>query len=344
MLTSDTVVSRTAPAPETNVRRVLQLYDPPLGHPAPRRRDIPRVELANHWALAKVLHQTRPDVVSVWHLGGVGLSLLRQLSLRRRPVVFVVADDWMRYAPGADPVISRMPRLLPDLARLGRVVFCSDALRRAVSAHVPWDVGRGSVVWLGVDAADFPMMPPDDRPWTWRVLYVGRLSSEKGIETAVRALAHLPAQATLDIVGRGERQEQARITAVVDDVGLRHRVRFAEADRRELAGRYRSADVLVFPSEWDEPFGIVPLEAMACATPVVATATGGAAEYLSHEENCLIVPVRDASALAAAVTRFADDEPLRRHVVQNGLHTAATITTDRLADELWSIHASVVAS
>ena len=58
--------------------------------------------------------------------------------------------------------------------------------------------------------------------------------------------------------------------------------------RAELRGRYAAADVVAFPSRWREPFGLVPVEAMACDTPVVATGTGGTGEFLADGVNALV--------------------------------------------------------
>src|ERR1051325_10801161 len=93
--------------------------------------------------------------------------------------------------------------------------------------------------------------------------------------------------------------------------GLTDRVAFDVVDRSELASRYRDSDVFVFPTIWEEPFGLVPLEAMACGTPVIATGTGGSGEFLVEGYNCLLVPPGDAHALAAAVRRLAEDGELR---------------------------------
>ena len=112
--------------------------------------------------------------------------------------------------------------------------------------------------------------------------------------------------------------------------------------RAELRERYAEADVCLFPTEWPEPFGLVPLEAMACGTPVVATGSGGSGEFLLHGENCLRFPPGDAAALAAAVRRLADDPDLRRRIVRTGFATANELSVDRLADvlEAWHIAAA----
>jgi glycosyltransferase involved in cell wall biosynthesis len=85
---------------------------------------------------------------------------------------------------------------------------------------------------------------------------------------------------------------------------------------------YRSHDALLFPVRWDEPWGLVPLEAMASGMPVIATGRGGSGEYLRDGENSLIVPAEDPAALAAAVERLAADPDLRRRLRAGGLETA----------------------
>jgi glycosyltransferase involved in cell wall biosynthesis len=82
----------------------------------------------------------------------------------------------------------------------------------------------------------------------------------------------------------------------------------------------------VFPVTWDEPWGLVPLEAMAVGRPVVATGTGGSREYLADGENCLLFPADDARTLAARLRRLAGDPALRERVVAGGRRTAATYT------------------
>jgi glycosyltransferase involved in cell wall biosynthesis len=169
-------------------------------------------------------------------------------------------------------------------------------------------------------------------------LYVGRVEPAKGIETLVRALGALPSDAVLDVVGRGDVAFIARVKGVAAAAGAEARLRLSSSARENLADRYAAADAVVFPSEWNEPFGIVPLEAMACGTPVVATGTGGSGEYLRDSQNCLLVPPGSATALGQALHRLAADPGLRSRLIQGGRVTAEALTTDRLAAALQDIH------
>jgi glycosyltransferase involved in cell wall biosynthesis len=115
-------------------------------------------------------------------------------------------------------------------------------------------------------------------------------------------------------------------------------VRFGRAERASRRDRYRAADVLVFPSVWDEPFGLVPIEAMACGVPVVASGTGGSSEFLADGTNCVLFTRGDHDSLAAALMRLAESTDLRERVVAGGFDTAERLTADRYAGQLFELH------
>ena len=91
--------------------------------------------------------------------------------------------------------------------------------------------------------------------------------------------------------------------------------------------------MVVFPVRWEEPFGLVPLEAMAVGRPVVSTARGGTSEFVRDGENALVFDPDDDAALAACVTRLAQDDALRAALVSAGGQTAAQFTITRFAAE-----------
>lgn len=342
-----------ASADEPGVSRALRIYfrDGDLHVPAVPVRLA--WEWANQRALRRVLRTFGPDVVTVWHMGAMSMGLLTTLVRSGIRLVYVVCDDWLVYGRDLDgwarlfPAHPRLARLAPLFDRLlgvpcnlpatlgstGRFLFVSDVVRQRSAAMTPWRFPDSAVVGSGIDTGDFPIppVPPPPRPWAWRVLYVGRLDPRKGIETLLRALALLPEAARLCVVGDGPPAYRARLASLAAELGLEGRVTFSVAPRAALRDTYRAADVLVFPSEWEEPFGLVPLEAMACATPVVATRTGGSAEFLDDGVNCLAVPPGDHAAIAAAIERLAADASLRDRLVEGGIATAARFTTDRLA-------------
>lgn len=295
------------------------------------------LERSNMAILEAHVREFNPDVVSWWAMGGMSLSLIERMRRAEIPAVGIVEDDWMLYGPRVDAwtraflkrrrwgaAAERITGVPTPPYRVGDAalwIFASHTLRRR-AADAPWPLPRAEVVHLGVEDGLFK--PAPSRPWAWRLLYVGRIDPRKGIHTAIKALAVLPEEATLRVVGRGDDGHLAELRALADSAGLSDRVTFSEQARNDLPRTLAAADVVVFPVLWEEPWGLVPLEAMAVGTPVVATGAGGSGEYLHHEHNCLVFEPRDdPGALAQAVRRLADDPELRRTTTQGGFATAA---------------------
>jgi glycogen(starch) synthase len=338
------------------VRRDLNFYwdDHRLLSPPLRQRVA--IEKANQSALRDAICKAQPDVVSIWNMGAMSLGLLTTIIEDQIPLIYIVCDDWLVYGPKLDAwsrlfkrsrslarVARRftgVPTALPNLGHSGTFLFISDVVRLAATRAFP-DVGRNStVVYAGIDRRFFPRAAGnlEPHPWRWRLLYAGRLDERKGIHVAVDALIHLPEEATLEINGRGDAGYRSALQERADRLGVGARVRFADDARTKLHRRYAAADAVVFPVLWSEPFGLVPIEAMACATPVVATGTGGSGEYLSDGANCLLSPPGDPIALANAIRRLASDVELRKRIVEGGLMTAEELDIDALAGTLEAWH------
>lgn len=302
-----------------------------------------------------VLARFQPDVVSIWNPSGLPGGLLGWLGHLDSPVVWVLADAWpvrvtigdpwlapLRSRPRLARVISALtgvPTTVPDIGATGTLCFCSADLRDRVGDALGWSVEQAVVTPLGVDPGDFPLgSHPARAGWNWRLLFVGRLDPTKGIDTLLRALPLLPGEATLRIVAPTEATHVTRVEALARDLRVRGRVVIESAPRHELRSVYQAADVCVFPSEWPEPFGIVPLEAMACGTPVVATGTGGSAEFLRDGVNSLLYPAGDPRLLADVLQKLSLSPALRERLVDGGTATARHLTVDRLAEQLDDVH------
>jgi len=162
---------------------------------------------------------------------------------------------------------------------------------------------------------------PVDRPLG---IFVGRLSREKGIVDLLRSWEHVPAPATLVVVGPGMPDhpwdETARAREIAASPSLAGRVIFHGATT-DPAPLYRAADFAVVPSHW-ESFGLSAAEAMASGLAVVASAVGGLTDYIVDGSNGLLVPPQDPAALAAAIRRLIDAEPLRTQLGTAARETA----------------------
>lgn len=331
-----------------DVRRelVAWLRDHELYHPSPLARW--RIERANHKALATALRDHRPEVVTVWHMGAMSLGLIEQLVRVGMPLVYVIGDDWLCYAPELDSW-SRMFRRLRGAARLvepvirmpvqlralgnAAVLFNSEDNRRRAHGCSNWPIGREAVVYTGFDGEVFTAnSAPGFAEWRGRLLFAGRYDPRKGLATVIEALTNLPGH-TLEVRGTGDAAEQNRLAALARRLGVDQQVEFADPlPSAALADRYRQADAVVFPSIWDEPFGLVPIEAMACGTPVIGTGRGGSGEFLLDDVNYVRFPAGEASSLASAVRRLAADPALRDRLVVAGRRTAAFFDVEHLAN------------
>jgi len=192
------------------------------------------------------------------------------------------------------------------LGRTVSVVAISDAQRR----------GNPRINWCGtvhnaIDVASFPLQTAKDD----YVLWIGRFSPDKAPHLAIDAAR----EAGRPILLAGKLNEPAEHAYF--DAEIRPRLGagaeyVGEADatmKRELFAGARS---LVFPIQWEEPFGMVMVEAMACGTPVVATRRGSVPEVVADGETGVIVPAdADARGIAAAIDAADDLDPLacRRH-------------------------------
>lgn len=328
------------PGPE--VSRTLRWYWRDGSFPPVTPRVVAAVERANVASFAQARATTAPDVVIWFAMGGMSLSLLGQARAAGLPQLAIIADDWLSYGPRVDGLTRRLPGPLrhpigcaltralgagpgPGLRpqpRL-RVSFISAFLRDAAAAGGAWEA-PASVDHPGVDAVRFAAVPPG--PWRGRLLYCGRLDERKGVSVALRALAALP-EATLTVDGSGTEAEMAGLRTLAERTGVAARVRWQQSEPSALPGVYGAADAVLFPVRWAEPWGLVPLEAMAIGRPVIAARSGGgAAEYLTPGDNALTVTPGDATALAGAVGRLATDPVLRARLIAGGHATAAAYT------------------
>ena len=341
VLTTDLRLDRAEPD-DPGTHRELRWYWRDGGFPRIGYLERIRLERHNHAVLRRHL-TARPDVVAWWSMGGMSLSLIEHVNRRGIPAVAFVHDDWLDYGRHVDAWLAPFGRL-PWLGRLAerlsgvpahvdfggvaRWLFVSEATRaRALAQGL--GLRNTGVAHSGIHPA-FLDAAPADPEWRWRLLYVGRLDERKGIDTAVEALARLPEPAALTVAGDGDERELRRLRDLAARLGVAHRLRFdGHCSRPELLQRYAAADAVVFPVRWEEPWGLVPLEAMGQRRPVVATGRGGSAEYLRDGHNCLLFPAGDAAALAERLVRLAGDAVLRKRLVEAGRPTALGHTEAR---------------
>lgn len=245
----------------------------------------------------------------------------------------------------ADRVVAECPQ---DVADLKRLYGATDA--------------RMTTIGCGVDVRQFCPMPREEAqarlglpPCDFTILQLGRIVPRKGIDNVIRALPLLdPALGGVRLVvvgGDGPdpqgTPEIARLQTLAQQYGVADRVTFTgRRDRAALRCCYAAADVFV-TTPWYEPFGITPLEAMACGTPVIGSAVGGIAHTVRDQVTGALVPPRDPAALAIAIDRLRADPALGRRWGRAGIErvrrhfTWDVVTADlmRMYRRLRPVHA-----
>ncbi len=205
-------------------------------------------------------------------------------------------------------VIWRLYRRAADANRHNRgyraLVVASEYVRRQALAS-GYDAGRVRTLPYFTQ----PPVPPSAPARPDTVLFSGRLVREKGLHVLLAALARVPPPWRLLVAGDG--MDRPRAARIANRLGVAERVTFLGwLDRAAVARCHEEAAVVAVPSLWPEPFGIVGLEAMAHARPVVAFNVGGVPEWLADGETGWLVPPSDVAALADRIAALLAD-PVR---------------------------------
>jgi glycosyltransferase involved in cell wall biosynthesis len=213
--------------------------------------------------------------------------------------------------------------------RFEHVVCVSAATRdKLVELGVP--VAGAEVIHTGLDLSVYPgvngSVQADD---SLRLLYAGRLAAEKGVETAILALAALvsngrAAGVSLTLAGSGQEAYTRQLQDLVGRHGLERHVSFLGwVPNEQMPDLMKRHDVLIVPSIWPEPFARVVLEGMASGLAIVATPAGGTAEILRDGENGLLFAPGDPLDLANKIDCLVTDLQLRRALILSGWQTIA---------------------
>lgn len=339
------------------------------GPPEPVRKEelLPHMPAFRDAVLRHVAAAKRPYHIAhanFWLSGLVAADLKESLGLpfvitfhalgrvRRQ---FQGADDGFpderfevedRIVREADAIIAECPQDEEDLIRLYNA-----------------DPARISIIPAGFDPDEFaPMSRPLARldlgldPAERILLQLGRMVPRKGVDNVIRALGALERdhgiRARLLVVGGADREPDAertpeigRLAAIAAEEGVGDRVTFiGRRDRTELAEFYNAADIFI-STPWYEPFGITPLEAMACGTPVLGSNVGGIKFSVRDSETGYLVPPNDPAALAERVAHLYAHPKLLALLGRQGVQRVRDLFTwERVAGGIASLYEEVLAA
>lgn len=309
---------------------------PFVGRPLAGRVLAAPLALAAARATRRSLAEFRPDVVWIWNGARIPHTALRILEEQGVPVLWRVCEHWFGRLYSGDPFLRHLlpvgsPRRLSPIRLLARlwnlhpalrlnlarrraaaISWNSDALRRMTPVPSSFDVRFERTIYPATSQAESLAKverSPDEVPL---IAFVGRLEPAKGPEIAIAALAALRRRhgttARLELAGDVPSQSRLELLAEAHRLGVADSVVLAgPLDRSALADLLGRAHVVVIPPVWDEPFGLVAVEAAYARVPVVSARSGGLVEILREPEEALFFDKGDVEGCADALDAVLKD-------------------------------------
>jgi glycogen synthase len=369
VLTTCTGGGSDAPNPDrVRVHRVL--HPEVVGgvlHTACRLRRRATLERETLGAVRAVVHTVQPQAALMWGLWNVPRSVPALLEgLLGERLAYYLCDYWPSLPSAYEqkltsPPVRKLAGLPKRLAAVPALAYLTTQRQPRLRLERPLCVSRAvrdglitrgvqaeqaRVVHNGIRVEDFPFRVRDfsvQPGAALRLLYAGRLTPDKGVYTAIQAMALLARRgveaAMLDVVGTGERHYEQHLQDLVRRQGLEQRVVFrGSVARSAMPDVLAKHHVLLFPSEWDEPLPRMPMEAMATGLVVVGTTTGGTGELLVDGETALTFAPGDAAGAACQIERLLADPALGARLARAGRQwIEQRFTFDRMVDQLEAV-------
>ncbi len=209
-----------------------------------------------------------------------------------------------------------------------QVITVSYSLKEEVCNIFKTPEDKVKVIYNGIDPWEFDIDMSQDEILNFRrsigvqddekmILFVGRLTYQKGVEYLIRAMPKILEKHNVKLVIAGSGDMRNYLEDLSYQLNIRHKVIFLGFVSKEMLKKlYKSSDIVVIPSLY-EPFGIVALEAMASGTPVVVSSVGGLKEIIKHEYNGVWVYPKNPDSIAWGVDRVLSDPNFRDYIVKN---------------------------
>jgi len=325
-----------------------------------KKRESKNIEL-----LSRLVEECDPQIILIWGMWNLPRSLPAAAEkLMPGRVVYYMGDYWptlpgqfeLYWQAPARNILSGFPKIILKQAarrilakeqqphlQMERVIFPTTFLRdEFIRKGIV--LKKTEIIYGGVHVDAFPHK--NTSVWAGRksqisLLCAGRLAPEKGVHTAIESVSELVHQHNLHmfqliIAGSGDAGYETFLRELARKNRVDPMVFFLGPQPAEIMPSiYGNADIFLFTSIWPEPFGRVLVEAMATGTPVVGTATGGAAEILFDNENALLFTPGDASSLTKQLLRLVEFPELMRRLSEAGRRTAVSrFSLQRMTSEI----------
>ncbi len=332
-----------------------------LALPPPLRRKARGIwrQLERSWAvdrkIARLEHEQGPfDVVEMPNWGAEGLCYSFH---QRAPLVIRLSTPLAQVSLLKEGLSDRMGLRLAcflealPVRRAAHIIANSRFIAQYCTDLYGTPNAEGEVIPLGIPVPISPPVVRQTKEGTVTVLYVGRLEKRKGIDRLLHAIPRVIREAPCcrfvivgDDIGEAPQGKSYRdyFESFASPAAHAATTFLGYVEESELSQLYADCDVFVAPS-LSESFGLIYLEAMIRAKPVVAFRTGGVPEVVAHNRNGILVELNNVSELASAIIRLSVDQELRRTMGRCGLkRVQASFRVERMVKETVACYRRVI--
>ncbi len=317
-----------------------------------------------------ILHKENPDVIHLYYLGNPRIA---EISVETSPTVQSVFNHNF-YCPGGQKYLPHLGRVCHKPFGVGCyaaafLTHCNSIRPRTLAAshdRCSQTLGNRSLTFLplsqyqadrlcesGVEPNRVTLLPPftnlplqepmpaESPPM---ILFAGRVTPQKGLDTLLRSLVRV--QTPFCFVVAGDGLELPNAKRLADKLGLSYCTKFLGWTSAESTEElYRRASLVVVPSIWPEPFGMVGIEAMSHSKPVVAFRVGGIPEWLSHRETGILIEPYDENAMTQAIDELLTKPDMALAMGRRGRERVEKeFTKQRYVTKLLAVYKDAIAA
>jgi phosphatidylinositol alpha-mannosyltransferase len=311
--------------------------------PVPANQSVARLTLSPNLSrrVRQVLALERFDVIHLHEplVPFLTTTVLRNSTTANVATFHATRDSYFGYLY-AKPLLKRF------MSKLHRKVAVSLTARDFVRQYFPGDY---AIIPNGIDVEAYrrprPLLP-EVQDGKVNLLFVGRLDKRKGLIYLLKALPHVKyhfPNLRLIVIGAFDEAQMEEYRDFVRDTGLTDVVFKGFVSDEEKISYYQQCDIYCSPAVGRESQGVVLLEAMAAGTPVIASALDGYRTVVRHEQDGLLVPAADETALAVGLCRLLADGALRRRLADGGYAKMQAYSWEKIARRLLDVYGEAIA-
>ncbi len=318
--------------------KIKQVSHPTIINP-PKRNYTSCIK---YWySLSKALLKNKYDIIDLnGHLPLIPGSLVGKI--KNMPTVATIHDLYLNKWSGlykfAGLFVGLPTEVLMTKMPYTKIITINSSVKERLIKTFKINSERISLIPSGIDVNSIDKVKENKKGDN--IIYVSRLVPQKNLNLLLHALTKVP-KIKLKIVGEGK--EYRKLVLLCKKLNIEKRVEFLGKldSHNDVIGQIKKSKMLILPSI-RENFGIVPLEAMACGTPVISTNTEGPRDYIKNGENGFLTKMNDVNDLANKIALLADDDQLVKKISINGRRTAEKYDWDIIVKKIVCLYNEIL--